>query len=128
VNVGNLVWDDRNRDGLQGSGASGVSGAVLTLEDKRGFPVRDIFKRLVKSQTTKADGKYLFRNLPPGQYVVRIRYPRNYFATTSNKSNQSLNSSTFKAISKDLRSGQNDLTLDFGVVYRPGIQILPETR
>jgi protocatechuate 3,4-dioxygenase beta subunit len=128
VAVGNLVWDDRNRDGLQGSGASGVSGAVLILEDKRGLPVRDIFNRLVRSQTTKADGKYLFRNLSPGQYVVRIRYPKNYFATTSNKSNQSLNSSTFKAFSKVLRGGQYDLTLDFGVVYRPGIQILPATR
>jgi len=128
VAVGNLVWDDRNRDGLQGSGASGVSGAVLILEDKRGLPVRDIFNRLVRSQTTKADGKYLFRNLSPGQYVVRIRYPKNYFATTSNKSNQSLNSSTFKAFSKVLRGGQYDLTLDFGVVYRPGLQILPATR
>jgi hypothetical protein len=128
VSVGNYVWKDRNGDGIQGPGDRGIRGAVLTLESKSGLPVRDIFNRLVRSQTTKANGKYLFKNLPPGQYVVRIRYPKSYFPTTPNKPNRSLNSSTFKAFSKVLRGGESDLTLDFGVVYRSGITRIPSTQ
>jgi uncharacterized protein (DUF2141 family) len=128
VEVGNYVWKDRNGNGLQGPGDTGIRGAILSITDSDGLPVRDVFNRLVRPQTTKNDGKYLFRNLPPGKYVVRIKYPDNYFPTTRDKKNRGLNSSTIKATSRNLKGGERDLTLDFGVVYRSGISGLPETR
>jgi hypothetical protein len=128
VSVGNYVWKDRNGNGLQGPGDTGIRGAILSITDSDGLPVRDVFNRLVRSQTTKADGKYLFRNLPPGKYVVRIKYPDNYFPTTRDKKNRGLNSSTIKATSRNLKGGESDLTLDFGVVYRSGSSGLPETQ
>jgi protocatechuate 3,4-dioxygenase beta subunit len=128
VEVGNYVWKDRNGNGLQGPGDTGIRGAILSITDSDGLPVRDVFNRLVRPQTTKNDGKYLFRNLPPGKYVVRIKYPDNYFPTTRDKKNRGLNSSTLKAESKSLRGGESDLTLDFGVVYRSGSSGLPETQ
>jgi protocatechuate 3,4-dioxygenase beta subunit len=128
VEVGNYVWKDRNGNGLQGPGDTGIRGAILSITDSDGLPVRDVFNRLVRPQTTKNDGKYLFRNLPPGKYVVRIKYPDNYFPTTRDKKNRGLNSSTIKATTRNLKGGERDLTLDFGVVYRSGISGLPETR
>ena len=128
VEVGNYVWKDRNGNGLQGPGDTGIKGAVLSITDSRGFPAVDIFGRFVEDQVTKRDGRYLFRNLPPGRYVVRIRYPDNHFPTTPNKKNRGLNSSTFKATSARLAGGERDLTLDFGVVYRSGGPNLPITR
>ena len=128
VTVGNYVWKDRNGDGLQGPKDTGIAGAVLTLTDINGAPVRDVFGRRVRNQRTKADGKYLFTHLPPGRYVVHIKYPDKHFPTTANKPNRSMNSSTIKAFSKNLRGGQSDLTLDFGVVYRSGDPRIPRTR
>jgi protocatechuate 3,4-dioxygenase beta subunit len=128
VEVGNYVWKDRNGNGLQGPGDTGIRGAILSITDSDGLPVRDVFNRLVRPQTTKNDGKYLFRNLPPGKYVVRIKYPDNYFPTTRDKKDRGLNSSTIKATSKSLKGGESDLTLDFGVVYRSRGNALPETQ
>jgi hypothetical protein len=128
VTVGNYVWKDRNGNGLQGPSDTGIAGAVLTLTNVNGTPVRDVFGRVVRSQTTKADGKYLFTHLPPGRYVVHIKYPDKHFPTTANKPNRSMNSSTIKAFSKNLSGGQSDLTLDFGVVYRSGDPRIPRTR
>ena len=128
VEVGNYVWKDRNGNGLQGPGDTGIKGAVLSITDYDGLPVTDVFGRLVKKQTTKSDGKYLFRNLPPGRYIVRIKYPENYFPTTPGKKNRGKNSSTFKATSLVLNGGESDYTLDFGVIYRSGVWTLPSTR
>jgi hypothetical protein len=127
VSVGNYVWKDRNGNGLQGPGDTGIKGAVLSITDSDGLPVRDIFNRLVRPQTTKSDGKYLFKNLAPGKYIVNIRYPDNYFPTTRDKKDRGLNSSTIKATSRSLKGGESDLTLDFGVVYRSRGNALPET-
>jgi hypothetical protein len=127
VSVGNYVWKDRNGNGLQGPGDTGIKGAVLSITDSDGLPVRDIFNRLVRPQTTKSDGKYLFKNLAPGKYIVNIRYPDNYFPTTRDKKDRGLNSSTIKATSRSLKGGESDLTLDFGVVYRSGGNALAET-
>lgn len=128
VLVGNFVWKDRNGNGIQGSGDTGIAGALMTLTTVDNMPVRDIFGRRVRSQTTKRDGKYLFTDLPPGQYVVRIKYPPKHFATTANKPNRAMNSSSHKAFSKTLMGGQSDLTLDFGMIYRSGDPVLPLTR
>ena len=127
VEVGNYVWKDRNGNGLQGPGDTGIKGAVLSITDYDGLPVTDVFGRLVKKQTTKSDGKYLFRNLPPGRYIVRIKYPENFFPTTEGKKDRGKNSSTFKAVSLALKGGESDYTLDFGVIYRSGGTAMPST-
>ena len=127
VSVGNYVWRDLNGDGLQGPADHGVKGAKLTLRTADGKPVYDVNGKLVKSQVTKKDGKFLFADLPPGQYVVSITYPTNFFPTTKDRTDRGLNSSSFKATSRVLAAGEKDLTLDFGMVSR-STKILPATR
>lgn len=116
VSVGNFVWRDRNGDGRQGRADRGLAGAVLRVYDSVGKPAVDINGKLVRPQRTKSDGKYLFTNLPPGQYTVTIRYPRGWVPTIANRPNRAKNSSTKRETSRVLAAGQSDLTLDFGVV------------
>lgn len=131
VSVGDLVWRDRNGNGQQGPGDHGVKGAILRLFNSDGSAVIDAFGRVVKPQTTGKDGKYLFKDLLPGKYIVKISYPTNWYPTTKNGPRRDRNSSTISATSLMLSAGRSDKTLDFGVVYRPqrfAPSMLPATR
>lgn len=130
VSVGNFVWRDMLGDGFQNKGDPGLAGFKVLIRNLEGEPVADVYGRPVRAIRTKSDGKYLFTELPPGRYEVQITYPRGWMPTTANRSNRALNSSTYTAVSKLLKAGEADLTLDFGVVSRPGeqYQLLPATR
>lgn len=117
VSVGNYVWIDTDRDGIQDANETGVAGAVLTVTDIDGSPVTDLYGQPVGSQTTGPDGRYSFENLRPGQYKVSITYPEGYVATKAEQgSNNANDSHTNTATSVMLLSGQSDTTLDFGVI------------
>ncbi|MGW3963307.1 SdrD B-like domain-containing protein [Amycolatopsis sp. NPDC005003] len=60
--LGDLVWIDRNGDGLQDPGEPGVPDVPVVLKDGTG--------KQVASVKTGPDGKYLFDNLPDGSYQV----------------------------------------------------------
>ncbi len=62
--LGNRVWIDSDGDGKQDPEEVGVSGAVVTLYDASG--------NMVATQTTDANGQYLFTDLPPGAYSVAV--------------------------------------------------------
>ena len=130
VSVGNFVWRDVKGDGLQNISDKGLAGFKLTIKTVSGRAVTDVYGRAVRPITTKADGKYLFEDLPPGRYEVFITYPRGWMPTTSNRPDRARNSSTSSTLSNRLRAGESDLTLDFGVVSRPGelYRALPSTR
>ena len=116
VSVGNFVWRDRNGDGLQGRDDVGVPGVKLEISTARKLPVVDVFGRLVGPLFTDKNGFYLFRGLPPGQYVVNISYPKGFIPTTRDRRDRGRNSSSNRAVSEVLLSGTRDMTLDFGVV------------
>ncbi|WP_119724488.1 SdrD B-like domain-containing protein [Lentzea terrae] len=61
--LGDLVWVDTNRNGLQDADEPGVPGVTVSLKDGTGVPVG-------QSKPTGADGKYLFDNLADGTYQV----------------------------------------------------------
>ena len=127
VKVGNLVWRDKNGDGIQQSTERGLAGAMLTLRTADGKPATDIFGKRVKPIVTKSDGKYVFDNLPLGRYVVKIAYPLGVRPTTADRADLAKNSSSHTARSVNLRrDGQADMTLDFGVVGTPDA-VLPPT-
>jgi hypothetical protein len=116
VTIGNYVWVDANNNGIQDRGEAPVPGAVLTVTDMDGNPVRDLGGRLVGPQTTDAEGRYLFANLPAGQYRVTITYPPGYGPTVPGQGNGANDSASFVIVTGFLAAGQADLRLDFGVV------------
>jgi len=60
--VGDRVWFDTNRNGIQDPGEPGVGGVTETLVNPAGT--------VVGTMTTNAQGMYLFSNMPDGTYHV----------------------------------------------------------
>lgn len=60
--LGDFVWSDRNRDGVQDPGEPGVPGVKVTLKDGAGGTIR--------TTTTDAQGHYGFDKLKDGTYQV----------------------------------------------------------
>ncbi|SIO38336.1 Cna protein B-type domain-containing protein [Singulisphaera sp. GP187] len=64
LSIGNLIWNDANNDGKLDSGEQGIAGVAVSLLDANG--------KVVATTTTNATGNYLFTNLIPGTYQVRV--------------------------------------------------------
>jgi hypothetical protein len=63
--IGDFVWFDKNNNGkFDGSDFNAGPGVVVNLLDENG--------NLIKSTTTDANGRYLFTELPEGNYIVEI--------------------------------------------------------
>jgi len=126
VRVGDYVWVDKNRNGVQEPGEPGIKGVRLTITGPDGGPVTDIYGNVVGPSTTDENGYYVFENLPvlpAGQsYTVHIdmKSPAlaKYLPTLQGAgADRSRDSATNSASSGDLtQDGDEDLTLDFGFV------------
>jgi len=79
--LGDRVWLDANRDGIQSEGEVGVSGITLELRDADGQPVNGADGTPVRA-VTDANGDYLFA-VPLGTWSVAIvGLPAQYELTT----------------------------------------------
>ncbi len=74
--IGDFVWADRNRDGLQDPDEPGVPGVKVTLKDGAGGTVG--------TTTTDDKGKYGFEKLKDGTYQVCFAVPADFTATRRN--------------------------------------------
>ena len=116
VSIGDKVWRDLNGDGKQGAADFGIAGVKVTLLTIKGKPVKDLYGKIVKFRITDKNGKFLFTNLPAGQYKVVVKYPPKFRSTNPNRGTRKTDSSTHQAKSKVLALGQSDMSLDFGMV------------
>jgi fimbrial isopeptide formation D2 family protein/uncharacterized repeat protein (TIGR01451 family) len=67
--VGDTIWNDRDRDGIQDPGEPGIGGVGVTIGiDLNGDGAPDF----TTSTTTDAGGQYIFDNLPAGSHIIRI--------------------------------------------------------
>ena len=127
ASVGNFVWFDANKDGVQDADEYGVAGVTVTLTDGAGNPVIDLDGNPVKPVTTDANGKYEFTNLMPNvdriianageeNYKVTFTVPAGYSATKSYAAADGEKDSNGAESDVTLTEGQNDETVDFGLV------------
>ncbi|MEO1624982.1 MAG: SdrD B-like domain-containing protein, partial [Bacteroidota bacterium] len=63
ADIGNYVWVDQNRNGLQDFGEPVVQNVTVTLYDAN-------TNAIVSTTTTNASGEYLFNDVPFGTYYV----------------------------------------------------------
>jgi protocatechuate 3,4-dioxygenase beta subunit len=120
VSLGDTVWYDKNRNGVQDGAETGVAGVKVTLLDADGNPVSGA------TVTTDASGHYQFSNLKPGTYSVQFdkaTLPADYdFTNAGQGSDASLDSdadaSTGKTAQVTLKSGESAQHLDAGIVIK----------
>ncbi|MCE9645064.1 MAG: DUF11 domain-containing protein [Chloroflexi bacterium] len=65
IQLGNLIWDDTNNNGLLDGGESGINAVDVQLWTGDGT-------LQLASTTTAGGGLYAFNNLPEGSYLIRI--------------------------------------------------------
>ncbi|MBT2842165.1 YSIRK-type signal peptide-containing protein, partial [Staphylococcus coagulans] len=105
--VGDKVWEDSNKDGIQQDIEPGISGVKVTLKDKDG--------KVVETKTTDEKGNYLFENVAKGEYTVEFETPQGYKPTEIGKGDADKDSN---GTSAKITVTQNDLTIDSGF-YKP---------
>ena len=121
--LGDLVWHDRDADGVQDGGEPGVPGVVVSLYRPGADGVigggDDV---LVLTDTTDADGLYRFPGLAPLDYYVQFAMPAGYSAVSPRDSadvdddgDSDVDPATLRTPMVTLPSSASDLSLDMGV-------------
>ena len=116
ASVGDKVWMDVNRDGLQDADEPAMPGVTVTLTRADGSAVTDASGNPVAAVTTDANGQYKFENLLPGDYKVSFQAPAGYEATTSGAGDDRGTDSNGTESAVSLAQGQDDMTVDYGLV------------
>lgn len=70
--LGNLIFNDLNRNGVFDGGDAGINGVAVNLYKDDGDNVLDAGDVLVTTTTTAGGGLYLFTPLCPGDYIVEV--------------------------------------------------------
>jgi SdrD B-like domain/Secretion system C-terminal sorting domain len=115
ASLGDKVWRDDDKDGVQDAGEPGVAGVTVTLYNSTGG--------VVATTVTDAYGNYLFDNLTPADYSVGFTPPANYtFATSTGTSeadatNSDVNATTGRTTTVTLSAGENQRNIDAGLIF-----------
>ncbi len=81
LSLGNLVWEDRNNDGLVDAGEPGINGVEVRLfADANDDNIAD--GAVLQTTNTNASGIYGFVGLAAGTYLVEITAPANFIGST----------------------------------------------
>ncbi|KHD40680.1 hypothetical protein NC01_10405, partial [Streptococcus uberis] len=104
--IGDYVWEDTNKNGVQDAGEPGISGVTVTLTNPDGTTV------ITRTDLT---GHYEFPGLEDGKtYTVTFETPKGYTPTTSNVGDDASDSDG-RTVTVTI-NGADDMTLDSGFV------------
>ncbi|HDB1820847.1 TPA: carboxypeptidase regulatory-like domain-containing protein, partial [Staphylococcus aureus] len=109
-NLGDYVWEDTNKNGIQDQDEKGISGVTVTLKDENG--------NVLKTVTTDADGKYKFTDLDNGNYKVEFTKPEGYTPTTVT-SGSDIEKDSNGLTTTGVINGADNMTLDSGFYKTP---------
>jgi uncharacterized repeat protein (TIGR01451 family) len=133
--LGDTVWLDANRNGLQEEGEVGVNGIRVDLYRDNGDnvanPATDTFLGYtVTTNDGSSNGKYLFSQTGTGKFFVVVRIPAEYGASPNDKGNDLLDSDGVYSQMGDERVAimpvteltdlETDLSWDQGLYDRSG--------
>ena len=109
--LGDFVWEDTNKNGIQDANESGVENVSVKLLDENGAEI--------STQNTNANGAYKFCNLKAGDYYVEFNKPTGYELTqkdagSDDSKDSDANTNTGKTDKITLSTSDN-LTVDAGI-------------
>ncbi|WP_223810543.1 SdrD B-like domain-containing protein, partial [Staphylococcus aureus] len=108
-NIGDKVWEDLNKDGIQDDNEPGISNVKVTLTDSDG--------NVVDTRKTDDKGNYLFEDVKAGDYIVTFETPEGFIPTQTGQGtidNDSNGTSTKVTV-----GDSDDLSLDSGFYKTP---------
>lgn len=108
--IGDTVWHDLDADGTQDDGEPGVEGIVVSLI---------VDGTAVATDTTDANGNYLFEDLAEGDYSVSFDIPAPWVVTAQDVGDDAADSDADAAGATEtiaLGVGEDNLTIDAGLV------------
>ncbi len=114
--LGDYVWNDLNKNGIQDADEPGIANVEVELLDNNN-------NSLAKT-TTDSNGKYQFDNLDNGDYQVKFTIPEDYVVTVKDAGGDDTKDSdpdsdgTVNVTIKD----DDDFTIDLGI-YTPKASI-----
>lgn len=79
ADIGDQVWLDLNRDGLNDANEPGVKDIIVILVNQNGG--------FVENTSTDENGYYQFKNIDPGTYSIQFRIDESYDYTSHNIGN-----------------------------------------
>ncbi len=111
--LGNKVFIDTDRDGIQDAGEPGVPGVIVTVTDVDTGTV-------VATVTTDTNGGYQVNGLPPGRYTVTFTDPQGRSWTSTDAGSDDAVDSDVSTTGTTgvivLDAGEFDPTIDAGIV------------
>lgn len=114
--IGDFVWEDTNKNGIQDDGEKGIQNVTVELYDCA-TPAN-----LLKTTTTDANGYYSFEALQAGSYKIKFITPSGYTPTLANVDgdlkDSDLETGGFTTCI-DLTAGEVDLSWDAGFYKTP---------
>jgi hypothetical protein len=109
--IGNKVWLDQDKDGIQDVAEPGISGVTVTLKDGTGA--------VIATTTTNNNGEYYFQNILPGNYSVTFTQPIGMVFTTpsatSDSTGSDANTTTGTTSTFTVTEAQNRFDIDAGL-------------
>jgi len=145
--LGDFVWIDSNRNGIQDPGEKGLSGVTVNLYDSQAksatppIPASQLSGMTVNlhdsqggfldTNITNANGHYGFTDLEPQSYILEFILPKGYiFAPPKQGSDPTKDSDADPATGRtgkiNLSAGQQDNTWDAGLIYISAAKINKE--
>ncbi|MBH0052924.1 isopeptide-forming domain-containing fimbrial protein [Salinibacterium sp. SWN139] len=108
--IGDFIWFDQNKDGVQDANEPGLPGATVTVVfGGLDGDLATTADNITYTASTDEDGKYLVENLPAGPYTVTVSdLPAGYSVLSDPNGGTSATSTT------SLTAGQNRVDQDFG--------------
>jgi len=116
--LGNRVFLDANNDGIRNANETPVRGAIVQLFEANADGTKGVLR---DQQRTPADGKYLFENLPAGNYIVVVTPPTglkigSQDAGTDDNVDNDISPTTGESGVVSLGVGANVVNVDAGLV------------
>ncbi len=108
--IGDRVWYDNNRNGIQDESEEGVEGVRVVLYSSGG--------EVVETTKTNASGEYSFNNIERGKYTIGFtNLPSGYIFTEQNVGdNDEIDSDVNSAGRVNINVTKDNLTYDAGII------------